>query len=626
MLWNVGLDMNEPALNYSQTIARRRWRPPIRRWIKRLARWFGIFLVLLLILHQGWNLVERWQLQSAISQIQNRGEPIRIADLDAIRSDDAVNGYVELRSAIALMPHDTPATKAFDSLDRGNWFQLPLGDLERKIMSDYVEERQDVIRWIEKASLKSRFTLTHPYRGPFQTGRTDLVELRDMSVLLQIAATLEFDRGRHRQAIHLIGLLNTLTEAATAEPCAVVSFVNSGMREMQAQTLFMFSHSLKIGKGPDELDPVELRKLQQALCDPAAALRQNRANMLGDRVLMLDRWSALENAGNSTLGSPPPDLRSSVIVWLVRPYTRRNMRYGLEMLTQATSVQDAQTWPEYLRRFRNASFARPGVLARWDHEFARSLNLGFENVGKYTFGCMTRLRLTAIALGVRAYQLDHAGNYPPNLEALVPNYLPEVPTDLMGENRVIRHALNGDDPKVWSVGTNGTDEGGDESKLDKVTLSLATETNPLRQMDYVLHLKPTPRPVPDDWYVITALDGLGTLAPNANVIAPKWPADFETGDPPKPDWDKVSNLLIDCPDRKSLSLKTRADVFDMLKSSMIWPNKSSDTTPGTVQLRIQFTDPAGKWSIVLQSNKRLLLQDPDGKYYAIDAMIFTTEP
>ncbi len=79
------------------------------------------------------------------------------------------------------------------------------------------------------------------------------------------------------------------------------------------------------------------------------------------------------------------------------------------------------------------------------------------------FHIRTDLRATAIMLGLRLYSLDHGGKLPARLDDLVPAYLPVVPADpMVSGGRPLRFIADETDPRIYSVGTNGTDEGGSE--------------------------------------------------------------------------------------------------------------------------------------------------------------------
>jgi hypothetical protein len=71
-----------------------------------------------------------------------------------------------------------------------------------------------------------------------------------------------------------------------------------------------------------------------------------------------------------------------------------------------------------------------------------------------------QLRAARVALAARAYSLGNAGKLPPELGALVPKYLPVLPTDPFSQEKApLRYdAKQG---LIWSIGENFKDEGGE---------------------------------------------------------------------------------------------------------------------------------------------------------------------
>jgi hypothetical protein len=70
------------------------------------------------------------------------------------------------------------------------------------------------------------------------------------------------------------------------------------------------------------------------------------------------------------------------------------------------------------------------------------------------------LRSTEVAIACQLY-LREKGAFPGSLDDLVPGYLDSVPVDpwsLSGASFVYR--INSDDVEIYSVGTNGIDDGG----------------------------------------------------------------------------------------------------------------------------------------------------------------------
>jgi hypothetical protein len=74
--------------------------------------------------------------------------------------------------------------------------------------------------------------------------------------------------------------------------------------------------------------------------------------------------------------------------------------------------------------------------------------------------CETLRELTVAAIALKRYELRH-GRPAPNLAALVPEFLPELPRDYM-DGQPLRYRLNPDGSfLLYSVGQDGRDDGGD---------------------------------------------------------------------------------------------------------------------------------------------------------------------
>jgi hypothetical protein len=72
--------------------------------------------------------------------------------------------------------------------------------------------------------------------------------------------------------------------------------------------------------------------------------------------------------------------------------------------------------------------------------------------------CRLRLRATAAACAAMRYRADH-GAWPETLDALVPEYMSEVPSDTMTGGD-LRYVLRDGGIVVYSVGENRKDDGG----------------------------------------------------------------------------------------------------------------------------------------------------------------------
>jgi hypothetical protein len=68
-------------------------------------------------------------------------------------------------------------------------------------------------------------------------------------------------------------------------------------------------------------------------------------------------------------------------------------------------------------------------------------------------------KLVVTAVAIRLYSLDHEGNPPDSLPALVPEYLKTVPTDPM-DGKALRYQRKGSGFLLYAIGLNGLDESG----------------------------------------------------------------------------------------------------------------------------------------------------------------------
>src|SRR5207237_2971128 len=101
------------------------------------------------------------------------------------------------------------------------------------------------------------------------------------------------------------------------------------------------------------------------------------------------------------------------------------------------------------------------------HAMARLLLPAFANAIRTHYRCLAERRMAAAALAIKWYQADHDGKAPTTLDELVPKYLPAVPRDpFAAGGKSLRYLAGADRLAVYSVGENGSDEGGSEAPVN----------------------------------------------------------------------------------------------------------------------------------------------------------------
>jgi hypothetical protein len=112
------------------------------------------------------------------------------------------------------------------------------------------------------------------------------------------------------------------------------------------------------------------------------------------------------------------------------------------------ALRIAYGWPYVLHKAVEQLGQIEQPTIRFDYSFHRTVVL---------------LRLMRGTLAIRAYQAGH-GQLPENLDQLVPEFLPEVPDDPYGKGKLI-YRREGETYLLYSVGPNGTDDGGHEKYI-----------------------------------------------------------------------------------------------------------------------------------------------------------------
>jgi hypothetical protein len=145
--------------------------------------------------------------------------------------------------------------------------------------------------------------------------------------------------------------------------------------------------------------------------------------------------------------------------WLKEPPA--GLARTLEQLNDTNYDELARKAVEAFRRNRNIKITTwADFRADWR---ARSEQAGGEDESMTTaglilqnlFSSIAQIRLTRVSLLLRAWTLEHGGQLPDSLEALVPDYLPELPVDPY-DGKPLRY----DKERLWSVGSDLKDDGG----------------------------------------------------------------------------------------------------------------------------------------------------------------------
>ncbi len=433
--------------------------PPRFWWLKRISIGLGAYVLFLALVRIGWGYYAESRLQSALATWRAAGQPVTIDDLAPRPVPDKENGAWYIQQAILkkAVPAGMPNDVYWQALNVDAYRDGPV-EIEQIVAAN--TEPLALLR-VARACTESDWGYT--LRSPLVNSmRWDWSPERQLARLVRLAALRAQVTGNDSEWLEgARDLLAFGRHLGQSEPFLIGHITRLGIDGLVAGRVQAFSHALRVG-ADDERDAAgraakraQVAALIADLCDEHPVASAWARSMFGERLLQLD---AFQNPG-------------------VRPvywgFSRRQVaasRLALEpgwklgALRVATLQSDlADAPPEWLLTSARAEDdpARASGLIPFLVRGPYALS-GFPlpSAARVQLAHLAFRRMAAAALAIRLYELDH-GRRPAQLADLVPDYLPAVPVDpLAADGREIAYHPDAEPPVLYSVGENGTDDGG----------------------------------------------------------------------------------------------------------------------------------------------------------------------
>ncbi|HEX4796452.1 MAG TPA: hypothetical protein VH370_21865 [Humisphaera sp.] len=445
---------------------------PKGRWNRIFGR-FCLALVLVAIASHGiWSIVESHLLKKQIAAIRAAGEPILPEDLIVPNVDAPDNAVAQLLGAGKMVKRDDDAWRDFAALEPA----FPLRPDEVKTIDAIVGRSGAALDRVANAQKLTRMDWPpfHILSGPDQEIFADV---RQLAYVLGTAAMVDHQRGDDRAALRHIRQIMFIAQVTDRHPSLLGHLVAVGVHAIAVNKILQITPDLRVGGNEIDANADAVRETIGNLLDDRAIRDGFIRGMIGERVLSLDMSRNMIYGNKSGVAS-------MIGRYGIRPLLNHNARFVVEEMTRVIPVGNLPNWPT----------ARPAIPARSEGNspltmFARIIEPAFDRAVEHHFRILTDQHLAAVALALRWYAVDHDGKLPVTLDELVPKYLPTVPRDPMAasDKSLLYHA--GDDPIVYSVGANGTDDSGSEKPLP----TSHGEANEWTRLDRVVHLKRQPR-------------------------------------------------------------------------------------------------------------------------------------
>jgi hypothetical protein len=464
-----------------------------KRWPRRVALTVALFVAALLVAHGIWSAIESHKLNAQINALHAAGEPILPEDFVPANPNDPDNAVADLIAAISLLQ---PKGQVWDQFDRLT-LALPLRPEEIASIDTIVNRSQPALNRIKSAELQ-------PQRNwPIDASKSaniieailpELNGIRALADVLMSEGLLEHQRGDDRAAMEHLNCIMFIAELTDRYPTLVGHLVAIGCRAMAAQRLMEISPDLRIGTRHGDAPPAQVRATIDRLLNDKTIRDGYIWGLQGERMFQLTLVRRI--LAGQPMSNVPPTSGQPQEGWnpfgtyVGKPFIYHNARVILDYTSKMIPLANEPNWPAAHQKVP-ADVQGPLPLIF----LARLITGSMWRAVEVHFRGVQDQHLAAAALALRWYAVDHDGQLPATLDLLVPKYLPAIPTDVLSANsQPIGYVPRKDDPIIYSVGENGSDEGGSEESSN---LKFKTPQNEWEMKDRVVHLTRQPRPAPE---------------------------------------------------------------------------------------------------------------------------------
>ncbi len=446
--------------------------------------WRGRLLVIVLLLALlavgawfAWLAIATRQQEAAIQRLREAGMPASFQELlEGVEPIPAGrDAAADILEAAELLNERGEAIEALDAWrlplvdmsdeDREEWLALQarvaqeqaaaierVAELDAKIRPAVDAVAADFGIWSE---VKAQIEAGNPPEDPIEITLPHLIGARSLAKVLAADARSAGAAGDSERALTQVIRLVGIGEAIDADAYALVEhLVAIGPRLLGAQAAMETAR-----EGIGDSDPALRARATAAFMDVGVLEAGLGRALRGEAAFELEIMRALDEGriGIAEVAGGRARRGEAWLVRLTRPILRGDVATIADYQRAAYEATKADDFPAAVARVPDPDAMAPHTYL---DVYARVLIAGLDRTVEANYRCRTEMHAAAAALAIAAYRADNGGRWPESLEALVPDYLPELPRDAMARGAPpIRY-----DPArriLWSVGIDAEDDGGD---------------------------------------------------------------------------------------------------------------------------------------------------------------------
>lgn len=475
--------------------------PPRFWWLRRLTV-AGLTLALSMVaVRLAWGREADRRLRRLLDDLAARGEPVRLTDLNSTPVSVERNAAAYLRRAAeAVQPGaDSPSSSAL------TYNRYPPYPPQWHALSDNsVKANGAAYALARRARAHQRFDWGTEWTTPaYAVTLPYLNQARHLANIVSDAGLRAHLQGDDVTALETTRDVLHAARSVSSQPAIICYLVGVGVDSIAIDKLQVIATGLRIapGDGPPPEPPGDA-------APPAALLPATQPSKVEQRVTrrhvkaviaeLLDERPWRDALPYVLAGEQAVHIDTGLWLarrtWLVRPSLTLDTVRLAETNRPHIDAAREQSWPEsekVLARgnrlappppkhflFSVGPAGAPGAPVRPPPvDYTRLLSDGDLSVNGWRvimqdMRWRQQRRMTAVSLAAQLYLADH-GDWPPHLQSLVPQYLPDIPTDPFAPNGApLRYLLargalpgGGDRPVVYSVNENGVDDTPDAPAL-----------------------------------------------------------------------------------------------------------------------------------------------------------------
>ena len=465
---------------------------------------FGVAILVPVIHHYQL----RWALHSYVAELKSRGEPMDVAQVLPPPVPPEKNGADALRQADAAFNETLRTKGSFFNTNSVygmtpvapgramiRWQQPDFRDSSGRVSWPEIAAAVDASangfallhQIIDKPAFDFQFNYGSGFDG-FDMNKLYLANSKRAAQRLGTAVLCDLQRGDTASAVTNLRTMLVLSKAMAGERLLISELVSMAIVQMTVTANWELLQSTNV---TDE----QLTQLQKDWAD--MDLIHSEENALAMESVMsrmtAEQWRNSNakfqeylNMGSEVNGfkvqkSFFDEIRAETVsfewrYWWSYPDELKMLK-GHEILRETSRMIETNHSFQAAVTAQGKKMASLQVKAANDQSDMNSVDmhsilsqniLGLSAVHRKMEATEVARQVVMTAMALKRYQLKH-GNYPPDLDSLVPEFAPAVPLDPV-DGQPLRYRPNADGTfLLYSIGQNGVDNGGDPSIEKGVT-------------------------------------------------------------------------------------------------------------------------------------------------------------